>query len=51
MPGSADPVAAFDAADLAAQRSVIDAVCSVSLLHHPRGVGKFDPETVRIEWR
>lgn len=45
-----DPAAAFDAADLATTRSVIEALCSVRLYPHPRGVKKFDPSTVSISW-
>lgn len=43
-----DPVAAFDAADLATQRAVIDALCEVYLRPHPRGRRPFDPETVVV---
>ncbi|OBA42039.1 recombinase family protein [Gordonia sp. 852002-51296_SCH5728562-b] len=43
-----DPVTAFDAADLATKRSVIDALCEVRLHPHPRGRKPFDPATVTI---
>ncbi|TFD17038.1 recombinase family protein [Cryobacterium sp. TMT1-21] len=49
--GSQNPVAAFEAADLAAKRGVIEALCRVHLLTHPRGKKTFDPDTVTIEWR
>ncbi|PWD52622.1 integrase [Serinibacter arcticus] len=43
-----DPVAAFDDADLAIKRRVIDFLCTVRLLPHPRGRRGFDPESVVI---
>jgi site-specific DNA recombinase len=46
-----DPAAAFAAADLAVQREVIDALCTVTLLPARRGASRFDPDTVRIDWR
>lgn len=42
------PVESFDNADLAAQRAIIDLLCIVRLLPHPRGRKTFDPQTVRI---
>lgn len=48
---SQDPVAAFGAADLGAQRGVIEALCEVRLHSHPRGVKAFNPNTVAIDWR
>ncbi len=48
--GSQDPVAAFQAADLSAKRGVIEALCEVRIHGHPRGVKRFDPNTVVIEW-
>jgi hypothetical protein len=48
--GAQDPVAAFQAADLGAKRGVIEALCEVRLHGHPRGVKRFDPNTVAIEW-
>ena len=47
---AADPVAAFDAADLATQHAVIDAVATVTLRPATRARG-FDPSSVAIEWR
>jgi hypothetical protein len=47
---SADPVAAFLAADLPVQRQVIDALCTVILLPSARGASMFDPTSVKIEW-
>lgn len=46
--GAADPVTAFDDADLAVKRRVIDALMDVYLLSAPRGRKTFDPATVRI---
>ncbi|MCK8476922.1 recombinase family protein [Microbacterium aurugineum] len=46
-----NPVAAFGAADLGAQRGVIEALCEVRLHGHPRGVKAFNPDTVAIDWR
>ena len=43
-----DPVAAFDSAPLGAQRAILAALATVTLLPAPRG-HKFDPETVRVE--
>jgi len=45
-----DPVAAFDAADLATRQAVIDAVATVTLQPATRARG-FDPSSVAIEWR
>lgn len=42
------PVEAFDNADLAAQRAIIDLLCVVRLFPHPRGRKAFDPQTVKI---
>ncbi len=49
LASAADPVAAWRGLDLAARRAVIDALATVTLL--PGRFGKFDPGTVRIEWR
>lgn len=46
--GAEDLMAAFDNADLATRRAVIDALCEVHLGPHPRGRRPFDPDTVRI---
>lgn len=46
-----DPVAAFDAASLGAQRTVIDALLIVRLDSAPRGRKTFAPASVRIEQR
>lgn len=46
--GARDPVAAFDDSDLAIQRRVVDLLCTVRLLPHPRGKKTFNPETVQI---
>lgn len=48
---SDDPGAAFLAMDLGARRSVIDALCRVVLLAGRPGRAKFDPETIRVDWR
>ncbi|MEV6221943.1 recombinase family protein [Nocardia fluminea] len=42
------PAAAFDAADLAAQRAIIDLLCEVRLAPAPRGRKTLDPNTIRI---
>lgn len=49
--GAHDPAMTFDAADLGAQRTIISALCEVRLLPHPRGVKKFNSDTVQIAWR
>lgn len=46
--GAEDPVAAFNHADLATQRAVVDVLCTVRLHPHPRGRKAFDPDTVEI---
>lgn len=46
-----DPVAAFDASPLAIRQRIIDALMQVTLQRVPRGVNRFDPESVSIEWR
>lgn len=46
---AANPVAAFDAAPLMIQRTVIDAICTVALTAAPRGRKNFDSDTVLIE--
>ncbi|MFV0433313.1 MAG: recombinase family protein [Leucobacter sp.] len=46
--GSRDPVQAFDDADLAVQRRVIDFLVEVRLLPHPRGKKGFNPDTVKV---
>lgn len=48
---ASDPVTAFTNGDLGTRREVIDALCEVQLVPHPRGVKKFDPETVKIVWK
>lgn len=45
-----DPVAAFDSAPLGVQRAALAALAAVTLLPSLRG-HKFNPESVRIEWR
>ncbi|CAN5823884.1 recombinase family protein [soil metagenome] len=45
-----DPAAAYTAAALGIQRAVLDTLVTVTLLPAPRGQ-KFDPATVRIEWK
>ena len=42
------PVDAFQQADLASRRSIIDLLCEVRLLPSPRGHKAFNPETVTI---
>jgi len=44
-------VAAVRSLDLAARRSVIDALCVVTLLRTVPGRVGLDPDTVRIDWR
>jgi site-specific DNA recombinase len=46
-----DPVVAFNAADLGVRRKVIDILCVVRLHPHPRGVKKFNSDTVSITKR
>lgn len=46
-----NPVATFDAADLATRRSTIDLLCEVRLYPHPRGVKAFNMDSVGIQWR
>lgn len=46
-----DPVAAFDAADLAIQQRVIDSLAVVTLHPAPRGSRTFDPDSVSVRWR
>jgi len=48
---AADPVAAFDAAPLMIRRSVVNALCVVSLSPTPRGRKTFDSMSVIIDWR
>jgi site-specific DNA recombinase len=48
---AADPVAAYDDADLMTRRAVIDALAIVWLLPGHRYSRTFDPETVIIYWR
>ncbi|WPB91129.1 recombinase family protein [Streptomyces malaysiensis] len=43
-----DPVRAFEDADLAIKRRVIDFFVEVRLYPHPRGRKTFDPETVKV---
>ena len=49
--GSANPVATFDRASLAARRALTDALMTVRLMPVPRGRKGFDPNTVLIEWK
>lgn len=42
---------AFDNLALGAQGAVIDVLCEVRLYPHPRGVKRFDPDTVQVNWR
>ncbi|MBB3082950.1 DNA invertase Pin-like site-specific DNA recombinase [Geodermatophilus sabuli] len=49
---TADDVrATWDALDLDRRRAAIDTLMAVSLLPPGRGARRFDPETVRINWR
>jgi DNA invertase Pin-like site-specific DNA recombinase len=48
---AADPVAAWDTADLSVQRAMLDAAFKVTILPGRAGRVAFDPETVRIERR
>ncbi|MGW5380207.1 recombinase family protein [Nocardia sp. NPDC003999] len=45
---ASSPVDAFNEADLAARRAVIELLCEVRLYSAPRGRKAFDPESVRI---
>lgn len=49
--GAVNPSEAFLNASLDIQRLVIDALVTVTLLPHKRGIKKFDPESVLIEWK
>lgn len=49
--GGRDPVAAFDAGDLASRRTSIDVLCEVHLFPHPRGVKVFNPDSIAVTWR
>jgi site-specific DNA recombinase len=49
--GAPDPVAAFDASLLGAQRGVVDFFMTVKLLRVPQGRKGFDPETVVTTWK
>lgn len=49
--GGKDPVAAFDAGDLASRRTSIDILCEVHLFPHPRGVKTFNPDSIAVTWR
>lgn len=49
--GAPDPVAAYDAGDLATKRAVIDFFMTVRLYPGHRYTRTFDPETVKIRWR
>ncbi|WP_239154423.1 recombinase family protein [Amycolatopsis sp. FDAARGOS 1241] len=46
-----DPVEAFDNADLATRRAVIDMLAVVRLFPAPRGLKVFNPDTVKIQPR
>lgn len=48
--GHDDPAQAFRDGSLDMRRSIIDVLCSVTLLPQPRGRKGFDPESVVIEW-
>ncbi|WP_442545187.1 recombinase family protein [Arthrobacter sp. KN11-1C] len=47
--GAEDPLVAFDGADVAIKRRIIDYFFTVSLFPHPRGRKAFDPSTVKVE--
>lgn len=49
--GYTSPVEAFDDAELAVQRRVIDTICQVRLRRGVRGTKKFNPESVSIVWK
>ena len=49
--GTRDPATAFMNADLATQRSTIDALCTITLHPQPRGRKGFDPASVTVTWR
>ncbi|WP_313278398.1 recombinase family protein [Timonella senegalensis] len=49
--GAHDPGFAFLNSDLGTQRSILDTLCTVYLLGHPRGLKTFTPSSVRIEWK
>ena len=46
-----NPSAAFLAADLGIRRSVVDALCTVTLLPQKQGIKGFDPTSVIVEWK
>lgn len=46
-----DAAAAWNAADIAVRRAIVDAVLSVTILPGRRGSKGFDKTAVRIEWR
>ncbi|MDN8595607.1 recombinase family protein [Corynebacterium sp. P4_F2] len=48
--GYASPVDAFDNAELAVQRRVINSLCQVRLRRGVRGTKTFNPESVQIVW-
>ena len=48
--GYASPVDAFDNAELAVQRRVINTLCQVRLRRGVRGTKTFNPESVQIVW-
>jgi DNA invertase Pin-like site-specific DNA recombinase len=49
--GAADPAAAYDGADLATRRAVLDLLMTVRLLPGHRYSRTFDPDTVDIRWK
>lgn len=49
--GTADPVAAFADAELMNKRAVVTALTKTIHLHRHTRSKRFDPETVKIEWR
>lgn len=46
-----DPATAFENADLATQRAVVDELATIRLKRHTRGSTTFDPDTVVIDWK
>ena len=48
---TADPVAAFDSSSLTMQQRIVDALMEVTLRRVPRGINRFDPDSVAFKWR
>jgi len=46
-----DPAAAYQAASLMIRRAAVDFLIDVTLVQAPRGSKRFDPDTVKIEWK